>query len=141
MDWVCINLEKKVGESKMVVKVCFRPKAEVESEKIVESWKSLFPDTPCPKYVSAWVLSSKEFERMHRKAEEFGESADMREYGRKMDIAECAGSSTFLLDELGKACGWGIFIRDDPGMGIVLPHELTHLEQVLSGRKDWKVKT
>jgi len=141
MGWVYINLEKKAGERKFVVRVCFRPKAEVESDKIVETWKGLFPDLPYPDYVSAWVLSFREFWRMYQKMQELGDSADMREYGRKLELHEVGGFCRMLFDEYGDACGWGIFIRDDPRMGIVLPHELTHLKQVLSGDNDWRVKT
>lgn len=44
MNWVCVYLEKKVGENKIVEKVCFRPKEEIATEKIMESWRNLFPE-------------------------------------------------------------------------------------------------
>lgn len=77
---------------------------------------------------------------MHRKAGEFGRWADLEEYGKNVEIAQCAGFATFLDDEYGNVFFWGIFIRDDPRKGIVLPHELVHLEQVLAGRGDWRVR-
>jgi hypothetical protein len=103
----------------------------IASETVKGSWEFLFPSKPCPD-VKAWVLRSKEFEKLYVKTSKgiFYRKWDFsgeKEYGRRLKISEIVG---FHMP-LNPFNIWGVFIREGPAkqMAIVLLHELEHIEK------------